>query len=65
MRVAETVPLRRVTPATLIGKGVVERIKADVEEQGIGLVVVDDRLTPVQQRNLEKAWRPRSSTAPA
>ena len=55
VRVAETVPLRRVTPATLIGKGVVERVKAKVEEQGIGLVVVDDRLTPVQQRNLEKA----------
>jgi GTP-binding protein HflX len=28
------VPLRRVTPATLIGKGVVERVKAAVEEQG-------------------------------
>jgi GTP-binding protein HflX len=55
VRVAETVPLRRVTPATLIGKGVVERVKANVAEQGIGLVVVDDRLTPVQQRNLEKA----------
>ena len=55
VRLAETVPLRRVTPATLIGKGVVERVKANVEEQGIGLVVVDDRLTPVQQRNLEKA----------
>ena len=51
----ETVPLRRVTPATLIGKGVVERVKDNVKEQGIGLVVVDDRLTPVQQRNLEKA----------
>ena len=35
VRVAETVPLRRVTPATLIGKGVVERMKANVEEQGI------------------------------
>ncbi len=55
VRLAETVPLRRVTPATLIGKGVVERVKDNVKEQGIGLVVVDDRLTPVQQRNLEKA----------
>ena len=45
------------TPATLIGKGVVERLKAAVEEQGIGLVIVDDKLTPVQQRNLEKAWQ--------
>jgi GTPase len=57
VRLAQVAPLRRVTPATLIGKGVVERIKAAVEEQGIGLVVVDDRLTPVQQRNLEKAWQ--------
>jgi GTP-binding protein HflX len=56
VRLAQAVPMRRVTPATLIGKGVVERIKTAVEEQGIGLVVVDDRLTPVQQRNLEKAW---------
>jgi GTPase len=56
VRLAATAPLRRLTPATLIGKGVVERVKATVEEQDIGLVVVDDRLTPVQQRNLEKAW---------
>ncbi len=57
VRVAQLAPLRRVTPATLVGKGVVERIARAVEEQGIGLVVVDDRLTPVQQRNLEKAWQ--------
>src|SRR5262245_55640493 len=56
VRLSATAPLRRVTPATLIGKGVVERVKTAVEEQGIGLVIVDDRLTPVQQRNLEKAW---------
>ena len=56
VRLTQSVPLRRVTPATLIGKGVVERTKQAVEEQGIGLVVVDDKLTPVQQRNLEKAW---------
>ena len=57
VRLAETAPLRRRTPATLLGKGVVERLKAAVEEQGIGLVIVDDKLTPVQQRNLEKAWQ--------
>jgi len=56
VQVAQSVPLRRLTPATLLGKGVVERTRAAVEEQGIGLVIVDDRLTPVQQRNLEKAW---------
>jgi GTPase len=57
VRLAETVPLRRLTPATLLGKGVVERLKKAVEEHDIGLVIVDDRLTPVQQRNLEKAWQ--------
>ena len=56
VRLAQPVPMRRLTPATLIGKGVVERVKQAVEEQEIGLVIVDDRLTPVQQRNLEKAW---------
>jgi len=56
VRLAQSVPMRRLTPATLIGKGVVERVKQAVEEQEIGLVIVDDRLTPVQQRNLEKAW---------
>ncbi|SJZ48652.1 GTP-binding protein HflX [Enhydrobacter aerosaccus] len=56
VRLAQTVPLRRLTPATLIGKGAVERIKPMMEEQGIGLVIVDDKLTPIQQRNLEKAW---------
>jgi len=53
---AQAVPMRRMTPATLLGKGTVERLRATVEEQGIGLVIVDDKLTPVQQRNLEKAW---------
>lgn len=57
VRLAQVAPLRQVTPATLVGKGVVARIAAAVEELGIGLVVVDDRLTPVQQRNLEKAWQ--------
>ena len=42
VRLAQVAPLRRITPATLVGKGVVERIKAAVEEQGIGLVVVDE-----------------------
>ena len=56
VRDGQSVPLRQITPATLIGKGTVERIKATVEAQEIGLVVVDERLTPVQQRNLEKAW---------
>src|SRR5258708_997286 len=43
VRLAETVPLRRLTPATLLGKGVVERLKKAVEEQDISLEIVGAR----------------------
>ncbi len=48
--------IRSVTPATLFGKGKTQEIAALCSEKGAGVVVVDDALTPVQQRNLEKAW---------
>jgi GTPase len=54
---AEIVPLRAATPATLFGKGKVAEIAALCAELDIAVVVVDDSLTPVQQRNLEKAWQ--------
>ena len=50
-------PLRQLTPATLFGKGKVEEIGALCEAHDIDVAVVDDALTPVQQRNLEKAWK--------
>jgi len=43
-------------PATLFGVGKVDEIKALVLAREAKLVVVDHALTPVQQRNLEKAW---------
>lgn len=54
---AETVRLNHPTPATLMGSGAVEALGAQITELKIGLVVVDHPLTPVQQRNLEKAWQ--------
>ncbi len=48
--------LRRLTPATLFGKGKVEEIGHIAELADADVVIVDDALTPVQQRNLEKAW---------
>jgi GTP-binding protein HflX len=42
-------------PATLIGSGKVEEFAAIVDETKAELVIVDHPLTPVQQRNLEKA----------
>jgi GTP-binding protein HflX len=53
---AEIVRLKTVTPATLIGSGVVERLTDLIHEQEIGLAFVDYALSPVQQRNLEKKW---------
>jgi GTPase len=49
------IPLRAHRPSTLIGAGKVEEIKAVVAERGIDLVIIDHALSPVQQRNLEKA----------
>jgi GTPase len=50
------VPLNDVRPATYLGKGKVEEIAETVEAQEAGLVSMDCQLSPVQQRNLEKAW---------
>jgi GTP-binding protein HflX len=49
-------PLRTSTPATLFGKGRVEAVGERVRALDAHVVVIDDALTPVQQRNLEKAW---------
>lgn len=50
------VPISEPRPATLFGSGKVEELAAVVHDNNIGLVVVDHALSPVQQRNLEKAW---------
>src|SRR5690606_7311966 len=42
-------------PATLIGSGKVEELAGIVSERGAELVIIDNQLTPVQQRNLERA----------
>jgi len=52
----EVLNVNRPQPSTLLGRGAVERIAGDVEE-AIDVVVVDTALTPVQQRNLENAWK--------
>ena len=43
-------------PATLMGSGKIEEIRALLDGHDAGLVIVDHPLTPVQQRNLEKEW---------
>jgi GTP-binding protein HflX len=59
LEVRETliVNLRQLTPATLFGKGKVDQIRQVIELAEADVAIVDDSLTPVQQRNLEKAWQ--------
>ncbi|WP_207460477.1 GTPase HflX [Azospirillum sp. SYSU D00513] len=59
---AAVVKLNQPRPATLLGGGVIEQyaaLLAEARERGedIDLVILDHALTPVQQRNLEKAFQ--------
>jgi len=49
--------VRSVTPSTLIGRGKVDEIHASVERLDANLVIIDEDLTPAQQRNLESALK--------
>ena len=49
------VTLAEIRPSTYIGKGKVDEIKTIVEAEDIILVLMDCALSPVQQRNLERA----------
>jgi len=53
----EVVRLSRFTPATLIGSGTVATLGELIAAEAIELVFVDGALSPVQQRNLERAWK--------
>ena len=50
-------PLVARRPATYIGSGKVEELAKLVEETEAELVVVNAQLSPIQQRNLETAWK--------
>jgi GTPase len=41
-------------PATLVGRGKLDEIRAEAEAQNVPLVIVDHDLTPVQLRNMER-----------
>jgi GTPase len=40
----------------LLGQGVVDRFKALVEAEQVDVAIIDGQLSPIQQRNLERAW---------
>ncbi len=53
---AQTVRLARAQPGYLFGSGKLDELKDHIHDLGVGLVLIDGPVTPVQQRNLEKAW---------
>lgn len=52
----EVVPLKTVRAGMLFGSGKIDEIKQVLHDEDIELVLVDGPVSPVQQRNLEKAW---------
>lgn len=51
------VRLRKPDPGYLFGKGKIEELRQLMHDQEIELVLIDGPVSPVQQRNLEKAWK--------
>jgi GTP-binding protein HflX len=54
---AEIARIARPRPSSLLGSGTLENLGSLISESGIGLVIIDAALSPVQQRNLERRWR--------
>lgn len=54
---AEVIWLSAWRPATLIGSGKTEELAAWIAEHPVDVVIVDAAVTPVQQRNLERALK--------
>ncbi|MCL1634157.1 GTPase HflX [Luteimonas sp. SX5] len=50
-----TARIEKPNPATLIGSGKLEEVKAAADATGADLILVNHALSPVQERNLEKA----------
>ena len=53
---ADSVRLATAHPGMLFGKGKIEELRQKFEAEEIELVLIDGPVSPVQQRNLEKAW---------
>ena len=53
---AEIVRLPKLHPGMLFGKGKIAELKDRIKADAVELVLIDGPVSPVQQRNLEKAW---------
>lgn len=50
----ESLKIKEVKPSAYFSKGFLERLKPIIAEKDIDLLIVDTRLSPIQQRNLER-----------
>ena len=50
----EIVRLREVKPGTFISQGILDNLIPVLAEKNVELLIVDNAITPIQQRNLEK-----------
>src|SRR5206468_795760 len=54
---AEIAPITRPRPGSLLGSGTLDTLGALISDNGVGVVVIDGALSPVQQRTLERHWQ--------
>ena len=54
---ADLVRISEPKPSTLIGSGAVARLGELIQAEEIAVVVMDTAISPIQQRNLEQAWK--------
>ena len=57
VKIRSIIKLRKPNASKFFGAGNVKKLKKDIAEKKIILVVVDGILSAIQQRNLEKEWK--------
>ncbi|NJB75425.1 GTP-binding protein HflX [Thalassospira tepidiphila] len=50
-------PIAKLRPSTLFGKGVTERLGLQIKAIEADIVMINGQLSPIQQRNLEREWK--------
>ena len=54
---SEIIVLNKIRASTLFGVGVIDRLASIIETTDTTIIIVNCNLSPVQQRNLELAWK--------
>ena len=54
---SQIIRIPKIKPATFIGSGKVAELKNLIAANDVNLVIIDHAITPIQQRNLENAWK--------